>query len=198
MCMRRRRTNRMKRFFIDNSRLLAFLVLLLGGCVCGMVFYTALRDTAWVAALTADPVVLTFRGVMLAWLESCFPSVVLLMVLFLCGLSACGSPAALIVPSFWGLGLGLIQAQYYADGWRGVALSAATVLPHAVMEAVALLMGASECLQMSLRFAGQLLPRGAHLGGLWQSFRVYLLRFAVLAALLMGAAAVDVVLRIVI
>lgn len=197
MCMKRHRTNRIKRFIITNRRLLLFLLLPLSGCVCGVLLHTTLQNTVWASMLTLDRISVTFGGVVAAWWECYFPSLLLLTVLFLCGLSVCGAPAAMMVPMFWGLGLGLIQARYYADGWRGIAVVAAVVLPRAVMEAVALLMGASECLQMSLRFAGQLLPRSATCGGLWQSFRLYLLRFLALSALLAGAAAMDVILRIV-
>ncbi len=196
MCMKRRRTNRIRRFFAENGRVLLFLLLPLIGCACGIPLYVALKDTAWVSVLTADRVMFSFGGVLFAWLESCFQPLLLLLVLFLCGLSVCGAPAAVLVPLFWGFGLGLVQAHYYAEGWRGIALAAAVVLPHAVMEIVTLLMGASECLQMSVRVTGQLLPSGSRCGGLWQSFRRYLLRFLVLAALLLVAAAVDVALRI--
>ncbi len=194
--MKRNGTNRLRRFVTENRRRLLFLLLPLSGFVCGLLVYTAVRGTTWADLLPIRQVPAGFRGVVTQWLQSCFQPVLLLAVLFVSGLSAGGSLPAVMVPLFWGIGLGLTQAYYYAQGFRGVAVVAAVLLPHAAMEVVALLMGASECMRMSTRFAVQLLPRSAHCGGLWQDFRLYAVRFLLLLLLLLCAGAIDVALRL--
>ena len=195
--MKRKRTTALKRFIGDNRRLLLFLLLPTLGCVCGLLLYVGVRTSAWAAWLPIRPIPAGVGPVFSQFFSSCFQPLVLLAILFTAGLSACGAPLVLAVPVFWGIGFGLTQACCYADGWFGAAVAAVVLLPHSVMEAVALLMGASEGLRMSLRFATSLLPRSAHCGGLWQEFRLYALRFAVLLLILLGAGALDVGMRLV-
>lgn len=195
--MRRKRTNRAGRFLAENRRLLLFLLLPMGGSVCGMLLYSLIRPAEWLTLLTIERITPSVSAVFSGLFESCFQPILLLSLLFIAGLSACGAPLAVIIPVFWGLGLGLTQASYYASGWQGVLIVAAVMLPHSVMELVALLMAASESLRMSLQFTVLLLPRSAHCGGLWQEFRLYGIRFLLLLLLLFGAGALDVILRLV-
>ena len=190
--MKRKSKGAFRRFLADNYRTLLFLALPLAGCLCGSLLYGAVRGSVWARLLPIGAVPRTFGAIWSAFWSSCFQPLLLLAVLFVSGLSACGLPAAMATPVFWGIGLGLTQAYYYASGWAGVGVTAAVLLPHSVMEAVALLMGAAECFRMSVRFAALLLPHSAHCGGLWQPFRLYAMRFFLLALLLLGAAATDV------
>ncbi len=194
--MKRKRTNHTRRFLADNRRLLLFLLLAVFGCVLGMVLYAVIQPSVWSKLLVLERVPRGFSGAFSQLFESCFQPVLLLTVLFISGLSACGAPSAVVVPIFWGVGLGLVQTHYYADGWSGLLVIAAVLLPHSVMEAVALLMASSEALRMSVRLTGLLLPRSAHCGGLWQEFRLYCVRFLLLLLLLFGAGALDVVMRL--
>ncbi len=195
--MRRNRTNRVGRFVTDNRRVLAFLLLPVLGCVLGMAVQRAGGSAApWAAWLSIQPPAGGFVGALSAWVSSCFHLLLLLSVVFVAGLSACGAPLGLVVPLFWGMGLGMTLANCYSAGFAGVAVAAVVLLPHSAMEGVALLMGASECLRMSLRFTVQLLPRSAHCGGLWQDFRLYIVRFLLLLLLLLGAGALDVGMRL--
>ena len=194
--MKRKRTTAVKRFFSENQRLLFLLLLPLLGCVGGMVLYGSVCSAEWAQLLVIRRIPSGFGQVMLQFFASCFQPLVLLFLLFVAGLSACGLPVAVVVPLFWGVGFGLTLATCYTNGWGGVALSAVVLLPRSVMEAVALLMAASECLHMSLRFTALLLPRSAHCGGLWQEFRLYGLRFVVLVLLLFLAGALDVGMRL--
>lgn len=194
--MKRKSTGRVRRFFVSNYRTLLFLALPLIGCLFGLFLYSVVRGSDWARLLPIRAVPKTFGAICSAFWSSCFQPLLLLAVLFVAGLSACGVPIALATPVFWGIGLGLTQAYYYASGWAGVGITAAVLLPHSVMEAVALLMGTAECFRMSLRFTAVLLPHSAHCGGLWQPFRLYAMRFLLLTLLLFGAAAVDVGMRL--
>lgn len=193
-----KRTNSMVRLAAGNRRLLLLLALLLAGCIFGVIVYGSFQDglsEAVTDLLAVRPVTGGIRGGFSGVFSSCFQTLCLLAVLFISGLSACGAPVALAVPLFWGIGLGMTQAYYYSGGGMGVLLTAVFVLPHSLPEAAALLMGCGESLRLSMQLSGQLLPRVAHCGGLWQDFRLYCVRFLLLLPLLLAAGVIDVGLR---
>ncbi len=194
-----KRTNSIGRFFLQNRRLLLLLLLPLIGCVCGMVLYAPLQaslPTEWWALLPLKQISGGFHGVFTQWFSACFQPLCLLALLFFSGVSACGAPVVFLVPVFWGIGLGFSEAYYAQNGMAGWFVIAAVLLPSAVMELVALLMACSESLRMTLLVAVQLLPRSARCGGLWQDFRLYCARFLLLLVLILGAGALDVILRL--
>ena len=194
--MKRKRTTRIKHFLRDNYRLLLFLLLPVSGIVCGMCLYPALRESGWSTLVAVEPIKGGFAAVLSQWSRCLFQPLLLLVVLFLAGLSVCGLPLSLLVPLFWGLGLGVVQAAEFGQGFMGLAVSAAVFLPHSVMETVALLMAAAECFRMSWRFITVLSPRLARCGGLWPEFRLYSVRYLLLCLLLFAAAALDVIMRL--
>ncbi len=194
-----KRTNSMWRFAAGNRRLLLMMALVLIGCVSGVAVYASwheqlpagLHQLLVVTSVKAD-----VSDVMAQFFASCFQPMCLWLLLFFSGLSACGAPASFLVPVFWGLGMGLLQAHYYAQGMVGMLLAFLLIVPHSLLKAIALSIGSVQALQLSLQLAGQLLPRGAHCGGLWQTFRLYCVRFLLLLPLLLAAAALDVGLRL--
>lgn len=194
-----KRTNSVWRFAAGNRRLLLMLMLVLLGCMAGVALYASLREElppAVMQLLTLQPITGGIGAAFSQLLSSCFQPVCLLIVLFLSGLSACGAPMVFIVPLFWGIGLGLTQAHYYAQGAVGILLSAVLILPPCILKSAALLIGCSQSLQLSLQLSGQLLPRGAHCGGLWQDFRLYCFRVLLLLPLVLAGGALDVGLRV--
>ncbi|MBQ7038054.1 MAG: stage II sporulation protein M [Clostridia bacterium] len=194
-----KRTNSIGSFIKQNRRLLLLLLLPLIGCIGGMVLYSPLSASLpaeWLALLPLTPVKGNFTSVLSQWLSSCFQPVCLLALLFFSGVSACGAPLVVLVPIFWGIGLGLSEAYYVQSGMSGWLVLAVVLLPSAIMELVALLMASSEALRLTLLMAVQFFPRSARCGGLWQDFRLYCVRFLVLLALILGAGALDVILRL--
>ena len=194
-----KRTNSIGRFFVQHRRLLVFLLLPLSGCVAGLVLYTTLSTvlpTEWMALLPLKPITGGFAGACGQWFASCFQPLCLLILVFIAGWSACGMPLLIVIPVFWGIGLGMSEAYYAANGVSGWLVLAAVLLPHAIMELVAILMGCSEAMRMTVLVTVQLFPRSARCGGLWQDFRLYVIRFLLLAALLLGAGVLDVMLRL--
>lgn len=194
-----KRTNSLWRQATDVRRVLPLLILVLIGCGCGVAVYALLRDElpASVTGLLAlNPVTGGVRGGFSQLFTTCFQPLCLLAVLFLSGLSACGAPVILLAPLFWGIGLGLSLAHTYTVGTVGLLAAAVFVLPPALPEAIALLIGGVGAMRMSLHMAGQLLPHGAHCGGLWQTFRWYCLRFLLVVPLLLLSGLLDVVLRL--
>ena len=185
-------------FLRENRRLLVFTGLFLGGVVLGIFVYAVsrslmageLRTMLEVRALRGG-----FEEGLSALFSSCFSTVLLLALLFLAGLSACGAPLAAVVPLFYGLGLGLTEGFYYSTGIAGVAVSALLVTPHSLLAAAALVLGSMESVRMSLLFSRQLLPGGI-MGGLWNDFKAYGLRFLIFLGLGLAAGVVDVLLRL--
>lgn len=190
----------MQEFLYVNRRLLLFLALMLAGVFAGVwIFsasYTQLAGELEVM-LKLHPLSGGFAGGMSQLFSSCMSLLVMLAVLFLAGLSACGAPVSFVVPLFYGLGLGLTEAYYYASsGTAGIGLVALLVLPHSLLAATALMLGCSESLRMSLQLTRQLLPGGA-LGGLWHDFQLYCVRFLLFVVIAFASGIVDVCLRLV-
>ncbi len=194
-----KRTNSFKRFLVQNRRLLLFLLLPLCGCICGLFLYGPLKSVFpdWLFLLSFGTIEHTVSSIFSVWLSACFQSFCLLALLFVSGLSVCGVPCALLLPVFWGVGLGLHQAhyaQFAAGGWLTLL---AVVLPAAAIEMVVILMASSESLRMSALLAAQLLPRSSRCGGLWQVFKLYCMRFLVLLIPVGIAGAWEVIFRLI-
>ena len=102
----------------------------------------------------------------------------------------------LLVPLYFGVGAGFREAYYAQNGGHGWLVIAVVFLPPTIMQLVALLMASSEALRMTTTMTIQLMPRAARCGGLWRDFRLYILRFLALLALLCGASALDVIMRL--
>ena len=191
-----RRRREMQRFLTDNRRLFPFVGLFLGGVVIGVAIYLSALPNMTVAdrLLALTPIGDGPRGWLAALWSSCFSTLLLLAALYLLGLWACGAPFVLLVPVFYGLGLGMTEAYYYAQGAGGVATAALQVMPAGLLTAAVLAMAGAESLRLSMRLSRQLLP-GEEDEGLWPMFRLYSLRYLlfVLAAALVSG--VDVLLR---
>ncbi|MBQ4612791.1 MAG: stage II sporulation protein M [Clostridia bacterium] len=199
--MKRTTTRRRRQtvtFIRDNRRLFPFVGLFLLGVLCGVLTYVAVarEPSDWGGLLRLNAVESGVLGWLGALFSSVFSSVVLLAALFLLGLWPCGAPFVLLVPLFYGLGLGMTEAYYYAVGGVGILTALLLVMPHGLLVAVVLVMAAVESLRMSTRLCRQLLP-SASCGGLWSGFRLYCLRFLLflLAAVFVGL--LDILLRVV-
>ncbi len=187
------------RFVVQNRRLLWLLALFLAGVQIGCaVFHTAWQPlgTALSPLLTPSPLGSGLAGVTAHLLSAAAPHVLLLLLLFFLGFSACGAPLSLLVPLFFGAGTGLSMAYHYATGVQGVAYTALLILPHTLLVAAALLIACAESVRFSARLAGQMLPHATLGGGLWQDLKLYLARFLLCVGLLFAAAVLDTVLRI--
>ena len=193
-----KRTNLTQNFFLKNRRLILLTVIVLLGCGGGVFLYDSLQGEALQHANALLPVRQVPEGIGGAVVQtfvSCFHTVCLLLIVFIGGLSVCGVPLAVTALLFWGVGLGMTLGYYYSFGGVGVLFSAVIVLPHSLPEAIVLLMGCSQTLHLSMQLGGQLLPHGAHCGGLWQDFRMYCIRFLILLPLLFCAGVLDVGIR---
>ena len=185
-------------FIVDNRRLLIFLTRFLCGTLGGVMIFVACHEAVTEELqmiLQIGSVGGSFLEAASSLLSSCFFTLLMLAVLFLTGLSACGAPVTILVPLFFGLGVGMTEAYYYAGGAGGILFTALFILPHSLVSAAALLMGCSESLRMTLLISGQLLP-SVHCGGLWQDFKLYCTRFLIFAGIAFAAGVVDILLRL--
>lgn len=189
-----RRKREMQHFVTDNRRLFPFAALFLAGVGVGVAVYLTAADGLPSDLLTVAPVGAGAAGWLHTLGEACFSTVVLLGVLYLLGLWACGVPFILLVPLFHGIGLGLTEAHYYRTGWGGVATVAALVMPIGLLSAAVLAAACAESLRLSACLSRQLLPGGAE-GGLWSGFRLYSLRFLLFLAAALAVAVIEVLLR---
>ncbi len=186
------------RFFAANRQLFLFTVLFLVGTLLGLIVYAlshVVIGKELQTMLEVREIPSTFQAGMSALFSSSFSTILLLALLYLCGLSACGAPFAVLVPIFFGLGLGMTEAYYYSTGAAGIAVTALMVVPHYLIAAVALVLGSMESVRMSLLFSRQILP-GASMGGLWGDFKLYSVRFLVFLGLAFLAGVVDVGMRL--
>ena len=179
------------RFLADNRRLFPFVGLLLVGVVAGVTVYPAVNPPESWLALT--PVGEGFAGWGQALWSSAFSTITMLTALYLLGLWGCGAPFILAVPLFYGLGLGLTEAHYYARGPQGVLTVALLLLPVSLLTGTLLTAAGVQSLRLSLRLSRQLLPGGE--GNLWNSFRLYSLRFLLFLAGAVVVGLTDVLLR---
>ena len=187
-----RRKREMQHFMTDNRRLFPFIVLFLAGVGVGVAVFLSAADTLPADLLTLSPV--EANGWLGTLWETCFSTVVLLGVLYLLGLWACGVPFILLVPLFHGVGLGLTEAHYYRIGSGGVATVAALVMPMGLLSGAVLVAACAESMRLSSCLSRQLLPGGAE-GSLWSNFRLYSLRFLLFLAAAVVVALIEVLLR---
>lgn len=189
-----RRQREFKHFVTDNRRLFPFAVLFLAGVGVGVAVYLTAKHSLPPDLLTVTPVGVGAAGWLHTLGEACFSTAVLLGVLYLLGLWACGVPFILLVPLFHGVGLGMTEAHYYSTGIGGVTVVAALVMPVGLLSAAVLAAACAESLRLSACLSRQLLPGGAE-GGLWSGFRLYSLRFLLFLTAAVGVAVIEVLLR---
>ena len=189
-----RRQRELKHFVTDNRRLFPFAILFLAGVGVGVAVYLTTRETLPADLLTLTPVQTGGMGWLHTLGEACFSTAVLLGVLYLLGLWACGVPFILLVPLFHGVGLGMTEAHYYTKGVGGVATVATLVMPVGLLSAAVLAAACAESLRLSSGLSRQLLPGSAE-EGLWSRFRLYSLRYLLFVVAAIAVAVVEVLLR---
>ncbi len=188
------------RFVLQNQHLLWLLGLLLCGVQIGcLVFHAAWKPLGTALADLLDPVRLQggFSGALRQFVAYAGPHFLLLLLLFLLGFSACGAPPALVVPLFFGAGIGLSEAYHFARGIHGVGYVALIVLPPTLLTATALLIACAQAVRFSAQLCRVMLPHPTIGSRLWQEFKLYLARFLLCVGLLAAAGVLDTVLRLI-
>ena len=189
-----RRGREIQHFVTDNRRLFPFVALFLAGVGTGVVVFLAIDTPLPSNLLALPPVGAGVHGWLNTLWQSCFSTVVLLGVLYLLGMWACGIPFILLIPLFHGVGLGLTEAFYYHTGLGGVGIVAALIMPVGLLNGAVLIAACAESIRLSARLSRQLLPGGTE-GDLWNGFRLYSLRFLLFLSATLVVAMLEVLLR---
>lgn len=185
-------------FLASNRLMVLFTLIFLAGVLFGIVLYgisgyAVESELGTIFRLHA--VIGGLRGAVSVLFSSSFSAMLLLAVLFICGLSACGALLAAVVPLFFGMGLGMTEAFFCAGGLKGFVISSILIAPHCIIAAVALIFASMESIRMSLLFSRQLLPNSG-IGGLWQDFKLYCVRFLLFVCLAFASGILDVCMRL--
>lgn len=184
-------------FFRSHQPLIWFTLLFLAGCVCGVRIYGRFGDAPLFSRmLSVLPVKFSVGGVFSAWGASCFSGWLLLLVIYTAGLSPFGAIVGGVVPLFYGMGVGLCEAGQYHDGFSGVGAVVLLVLPHVLLCVTALLIGSCEATKMASLIGKQLFSGAGNGGPIARAFRLYCIRFLILALLVLASGAVDVLFRL--
>lgn len=186
------------RFFRTRRPLVFFTGLFLLGCVLGVGVFCRVEYAAALAEkMLPAPVTVSWEGILRAIGSSCFFGWLMLLLLYLVGLSPCGVFVAVLVPFFYGMGVGITESALYAQGFSGVLFSAVFLVPHTVFCAAALLLGSCETAHMSAVLGKQLFSSVGKVGETARCFRFYSLRFLILAALVLIAGILNALVRMV-
>lgn len=184
------------RFFSQNGQLIFLLVLATLGCIFGTVMYrniSAENQSFFAFIATGSQLPHDFMSACYAVVSSAFIGCILLVIVFLFGMTPFGCPLILLFTALFGFWTGVAQSCMYTE--HGVKALILTVLTPAMITETAILFAAKDALRMSCIFSRQLLPSGAHCGSMWQDFKRYVLRFISFLCIIFAAAIIDVLLR---
>ena len=183
------------RFLWEHILLLLFVGVFLVGVIAGCSGFAAFpaqsqqQLSSFLALQSPAP---DFSGFIVAVFSHYLLPFLLILLLALSGLSACGVPFIALVPVLYGLGIGMQEAYYFSTEGGTVPLLIA-VLPPTLLLVWTLGMACSEALRMTLRLSRQMLPGTAVSGNLWPDLKLYLTRFLLFLLLALGAALLQTV-----
>ena len=182
-----------------NSSLLALLCLLIAGAILGVCVFRALDEPEQRLVsefLYKSPQSIDWHNAGVTITASCIRHALILIVLFLFGLTAFGCPLILCAVLLCGFRIGVILSISYLS--NGIWYMIAAVYPPILLVGIATLLAARRSLQMSCVYSCQLLPYGAHCGGLWSEFKHYLLSYVICFGLTISASFAECLLQILI
>ncbi len=184
----------LRRFISKNGQLLFLIGILLIGAVLGVAVHKTISHEH--PALLSP--VNSITHVPSSFIEGCKAVVssalgisVVLIGLFLLGLTAFGCPIILLLLMLFGFWIGVCECQSFSLG--GLWYTAFTVLLPMYFAGIAVLLGTKQALHMSFVFSRQLLPTSAHCGSMWADFKTYLLHFILCLFLVIVAAVANVI-----
>ena len=188
-----------KVFLCHQSALLLLICLAVSGAFLGVWIFHLLNEEhrTYIGDLLYKPILpITWNNAATQIVGSCLRHALLLVILFLFGLTAFGCPLILCAWVLFGFRVGIILSiSYIAYGiWY---TSFAVYLP-LLLVGIATLLAVRRSLHMSRVYSCQLLPFGAHCGGLWSEFRHYLTSYVISVGLIIAASIAEVLLQIVI
>ncbi len=128
-------------------------------------------------------------GLLSICLHSMAAGMLLAGAIFLCGFSAVGQPFSLFFLLFRGIGLGISMGYFYSQmGGKGILLAMGMLLPSGALSGYALLLACRESLKLSGLFF-RAMTAGTVMSV--RTFRVYGVKFLILAGMQLAAALLD-------
>lgn len=194
----RKQLHKLRSFLYDNLSLLFLIVLLLLGAFLGTWVFRILNEEhrAFAANLLySPPIPADPASAASAVLSACMGHACLLILLFLFGMTAFGCPLILLCVIFFGFRLGVIECFSFVS--YGFGYTALNVHIPMLIAGIAVLMAVKRSLHMSCVFSRQLLPSGAHCGGMWLEFKRYLLYYLISLGMVVASAITEVLLQII-
>lgn len=124
-------------------------------------------------------------------LNSLLPSLVMVLVVFLSGLSPAGLPLIGAVPIFRGFGLGIVSGFFYqAQGLKGITYCMLMLYPHSILSVTALVLCSLEAWRMSFNFIS-LFRAGSGQINFSSEIKIYSARFAVFLGIILFSCVMD-------
>lgn len=177
----------------SDARLTLLTGLYFAGVFLGVILYSSLdgENIAALNGITGSFVYGRLNHTFWETLVNSFSGAfILLLICFWLGFSSAAQPLELLVPAFRGLGAGVsLSGMYGSFGLAGVGMSAALIIPGAVLSAFALIIAAREALELSGSVFAAAFSRGS--GGEAIDFRLYFTKFVILSVILAAAAVAD-------
>ena len=181
--------------FVKRNKLLTGLILLF---LLGMTYGSVLASSGEVGVTTPlNILVSTFtqqradQPIVVTFLSSFTSDLGIIMALFLLGFGAISQPIELLIPTFYGMGLGATMGHLYKTAeFSGVAYCAVLILPHTLISLAAVVLAAKEAIKLSNLFLGGVVPSMEKAAP--NIVKLYLIKFGVLILIIAISAIVDV------
>ncbi len=123
--------------------------------------------------------------------NSFIPSLAIVLVIFLAGLSPAGVPVVGAVPVFRGFGLGIISGYLYqTQGLKGIAYCLLTIYPHSILSVTALILCSLEAWRMSFHFISLFRADYGQIN-FSSELKLYTARFSVFLGIIMFSCIMD-------
>ena len=120
------------------------------------------------------------QGFFTVFFSSLGSVLILLIAVFISGLSAAGIPISFAALIYKGLGTGLTCGYLYSSfGFNGLFFSLVIIIPHAFISSVALILACRESCRMSAFIFSQLLPDSKYYK-LWNDFKLFCRRYLII------------------
>lgn len=179
-------------FFIENRRILLMTVLFVVGLTLGAVNIKDSGSTVFikfVELFNSCMEVQREQSLLSTFLNSTFKFTIYIVIIYICGLCAIGSPMICAVPLLRGLGVGFISGYLYSTyALKGLGYCLLILYPGLLVSVFAMFMCCNEGIMMSYDL---LLTVGKLPTGNATSIKLYNTRFIVLTLINVAAAVID-------
>lgn len=148
-----------KSFFYDNYKFIGLVLLLGGGILYATLTYESLREgeSVMAALLTSQQAARASQTFLECFTNTLTTYAIYYAIALLAGLCAIGLPMILVLPFFYGMGIGYEVTFLYSEyQLKGVGYTAVMIAPAAIVFSIILIYAARESLNMSWDILGMI------------------------------------------